>query len=51
MSSLIVWMHLLLFTEDIKFGTEAAENESWDLANLGVKLTGLDNEIKPANYE
>jgi hypothetical protein len=46
MSSLIVWTHLLIFTEDVKFGMEAAENDSWDLANLGVKLTGLDNGRK-----
>ncbi len=37
---------MLIFTEDVKFGMEAAENDSWDLANLGVKLTGLDNGRK-----
>jgi hypothetical protein len=39
-------MHLLLFTEDVKFGMEPAENDSWDLANVGGKLTGLDNGRK-----
>jgi hypothetical protein len=43
-------MHLLLFTEDVKLRMEAAENDSWDLANLGGKLTGLDNGRKPANF-
>jgi hypothetical protein len=39
-------MYLLLYTEYVKFGMEVAENDSRDLANLGGKLTGLNNGKK-----